>query len=105
MISDTTASSLRDPIRLTVSVEHRLVTDGPTDRVTDTRRLIPPLASVARVETRSGNAGENRLEMETVNKQYLSRRVVDATWHAVFSSSLVFLVQIGFLRGGGGDRL
>ena len=36
---------------LDVSVEHRLVRDGRTDRQTDTRRqLIPALASVARVE-------------------------------------------------------
>ena len=38
-------------IRLAVSIEHRLVTDGRTDRRTDTRRqLIPALASVARLK-------------------------------------------------------
>jgi len=38
-------------LRLAVSVEHRRVTDGRTDRQTDTRRqLIPALASVARVK-------------------------------------------------------
>ena len=35
-------------LRLSVSVEHRLVTDGRTDT---RRQLIPALASVARVET------------------------------------------------------
>jgi len=42
---------LRDPIRLAVSVEHRLVTYRQTDGRTDSRRqLIPALASVARVK-------------------------------------------------------
>jgi len=40
---------VRRYLRLAVSVEHRLVTDGRTDRQKDTRRqLIPALASVAR---------------------------------------------------------
>jgi len=38
-------------LRLAVSVEHRLVTDGRTDGLTDTRRqLIAALFSVARVK-------------------------------------------------------
>ena len=38
-------------LRLAVSVEHRRVTDGRTDRRRDIRRqLIPALASVARVK-------------------------------------------------------
>jgi len=42
-------------LRLVVSVEHRLVTDGQTDGRTDTRRqLIPVLASVARAKTNNG---------------------------------------------------
>ena len=40
-------------LRLAVSVEHRLVTDGRKDRQTDTQQqLIPALASVARVKTK-----------------------------------------------------
>jgi len=35
---------------LAVSVEHRFVTDGRTDRQTDTRRQLPALASVSRVK-------------------------------------------------------
>ena len=39
-------------LHLTVSVEHRLITDGRTDRQTDTRRqLILALATVARVKS------------------------------------------------------
>jgi len=42
-------------LRLAVSVEHRLVTDGRTD--TDTRRqLIPALTSVARVKVRDAKS-------------------------------------------------
>jgi len=38
-------------LRLATSVEHRLVTDGQTNKQTDTRRqLIPMLASVVRVK-------------------------------------------------------
>ena len=41
-------------LHLAVSVEHRLVTEGWTDRHTDKRRqLIPALASIARVKMKA----------------------------------------------------
>ena len=52
--------------RLAVPVEHRLVTDGRTDRQTDTElklKQIPALASVARVKISVVYGGEEFLEI------------------------------------------
>ena len=70
---------IRVTLRLTVSVEHRLMTDGRTDRQTDTRRqLISALVSVA---TRVGK-----------NWKYGSRVVMQC--HKIPSTELP--VQLGF---------